>query len=122
LFFITLQKLPLASAVTIQYLSPIFTAIIAIFMLGERMRKLQWVFFGLAFIGVAIMKGFDERVSITYMLFGVASAFFAGAAYNCIRIVKDTDHPLVVVFYFPLIATPIMLILSLQDWITPIGW
>jgi drug/metabolite transporter (DMT)-like permease len=121
LFFITLQKLPLASAVTIQYLSPIFTAIIAIFMLGERMRKLQWVFFGLAFIGVAIMKGFDERVSITYMLFGVASAFFAGAAYNCIRIVKDTDHPLVVVFYFPLIATPIMLLLSFQDWITPIG-
>ena len=33
LFFITLQKIPLANAVTIQYLSPIFTAIFAIFAL-----------------------------------------------------------------------------------------
>lgn len=122
LFFITLQKLPLASAVTIQYLSPVFTAIIAIFMLGERMRKIQWLFFGLAFLGVAMMKGFDERVSVFYMLLGLVSAFFAGAAYNCIRIVKDTDHPLVVVFYFPLVATPIMLFLCLQNWTTPIGW
>ncbi|MCF8461767.1 MAG: DMT family transporter [Flavobacteriales bacterium] len=122
LFFITLQKLPLASAVTVQYLSPIFTAIIAIFLLGERMKKLQWFFFGLAFLGVVLLKGFDERVSVLYLGLGVLSAFFAGAAYNCIRMVKDTDHPLVVVLYFPMIAIPIMLVLSYFEWVTPIGW
>ncbi len=122
LFFITLQKLPLASAVTVQYLSPIFTAIIAIFLLGEKMKKLQWFFFGLAFLGVVLLKGFDERVSVLYLGLGVLSAFFAGAAYNCIRMVKDTDHPLVVVLYFPMVATPIMLVLSYFEWITPIGW
>lgn len=122
LFFLTLQHIPLASAVTIQYLSPIFTAIIAIFMLGERMKTVQWIFFGIAFIGVALLKGFDERVSVFYLVLGVISAFFAGAAYNCIRIVKDTDHPLVVVFYFPLVATPIMIVLSYFEWITPVGW
>jgi drug/metabolite transporter (DMT)-like permease len=36
--------------------------------------------------------------------------------------VKDTDHPLVVVFYFPMVATPIMLVLSYCNWIMPIGW
>ncbi|MCF8465477.1 MAG: DMT family transporter [Flavobacteriales bacterium] len=122
LFFITLQNLPLASAVTVQYLSPIFTAIIAIFLLGERMKMLQWFFFGLAFLGVALLKGFDERVSVLYLGLGVLSAFFAGAAYNCIRMVKDTDHPLVVVLYFPMVATPIMLVLSYFEWVTPIGW
>ncbi len=122
LFFITLQKLPLASAVTVQYLSPIFTAIIAIFLLGEKMKKLQWFFFGLAFLGVVLLKGFDERVSVLYLGLGVLSAFFAGAAYNCIRMVKDTDYPLVVVLYFPMVATPIMLVLSYFEWITPIGW
>lgn len=122
LFFITLQNIPLASAVTIQYLSPIFTAIIAIFMLGERMRPIQWLFFALAFVGVALIKGFDERVSILYLLLGLGSSFFAGAAYNCIRIVKDTDHPLVVVLYFPMVAMPIMLVLSYFNWVTPIGW
>jgi drug/metabolite transporter (DMT)-like permease len=121
-FFITLQKLPLASAVTIQYLSPIFTAIIAIFMLGEKMRKIQWLFFAVSFIGVALLKGFDERVSLLYLGLGVVSALCAGAAYNCIRMVKDTDHPLVVVLYFPLVAIPIMLVLSYYDWVMPLGW
>lgn len=121
LFFITLQNIPLASAVTIQYLSPIFTAIIAIFVLGERMKRAQWLFFLLAFIGVAMLKGFDERVSIFYLGIGVLSAFFAGAAYNCIRLVKDSDHPLVVVLYFPMVATPIMLVLSYYNWVMPIG-
>jgi drug/metabolite transporter (DMT)-like permease len=71
---------------------------------------------------VALLKGFDERVSVFYLILGLLSAFFAGAAYNCIRMVKDTDHPLVVVFYFPMVATPIMLVLSYYNWIMPIGW
>ena len=69
-----------------------------------------------------MLKGFDERVSAFYLVLGLISAFFAGAAYNCIRMVKDTDHPLVVVFYFPMVATPIMLVLSYSNWVSPIGW
>lgn len=122
LFFITLQEIPLASAVTIQYLSPVFTAIIAIFVLGEKMKRIQWLFFLIAFIGVGMLKGFDERVSLLYLGMGLLSSFFAGAAYNCIRLVKDTDHPVVVVLYFPLVATPIMLVLSYYEWVSPIGW
>ena len=80
LFFYTLQNLPIATAITIQYLSPIFTAIIAIFVLGERMKRVQWLFFLLAFIGVVMLKGFDDRVSVFYFGLGILSAFFAGAA------------------------------------------
>lgn len=119
LFFITLQNVPLANAVTIQYLSPIFTAIFAIFMLGEKLKWLQGLFFFISFCGVLMIKGFDERISTTYLLLGITSAVFAGLAYNCIRKVKDTDHPLVVVIYFPLIATPIMAVLSYFYWKTP---
>ena len=119
LFFITLQNVPLANAVTIQYLSPIFTAIFAIFMLGERLKWLQGVFFFISFCGVLMIKGFDDRIETTYLLLGITSAVFAGLAYNCIRKVKDTDHPLVVVLYLPLIATPIMGVLSFFNWKTP---
>ena len=45
LFFITLQNIPLASAVTIQYMSPIFTAFFAIYIMKEKTRLLQWMFF-----------------------------------------------------------------------------
>lgn len=122
MFFITLQELPLGSAITIQYLSPIFTAFFAIFMLGERMYHQQWLYFALAFGGIALIKGFDPNIDLRLFLLGLGSALFAGLAYNCIRKVKDTDHPLVVVFYFPLIATPIMAVVSLFHWVTPLGW
>ena len=121
MFFYTIQYIPLASAVTIQYLSPIFTALFAAIYLKEKMKIKQWLYFGMSFAGVALLKGFDERVSITFMLIGIISAIFSGMAYTCIRQLKDTEHPIVVVFYFPLVATPIMGVLTYFQWVQPIG-
>ena len=91
-------------------------------MLNERIQAKQWLFFLLAFIGVAIMKGFDQRVDLLYFFMGIGSAIFAGLAYNCIRKLRHTDHPIVVVLYFPLIATPIMRLLTYLNWVKPTGW
>ena len=123
LFFKTLQNIPLASAVTIQYLSPIFTALFAVWILKERMKKIQWVFFAMAFLGVFILKGFDTsgQLSYFYISIGLISACLSGVAYNCIRLLRITEHPLVVVFYFPLVATPIMAVLSFFNWVQPQG-
>jgi drug/metabolite transporter (DMT)-like permease len=123
LFFITIQNLPLAGAVTIQYLSPIFTAIFAIWILNEKIKNRQWFFFALAFLGVLTLKGFDisGQISFKYVGIGLVSACFSGLAYNCIRLLRNTEHPLVVVFYFPLVATPIMAVLSYFNWVKPQG-
>ena len=123
LFFITLQNIPLAGAVTIQYLSPVFTALFAVIILRERVKKRQWLFFALAFIGVYLLKGFDVSGQISYYfaLIGVASACFSGLAYSCIRHLRTTESTLVVVFYFPLVATPIMGALSFFNWVKPQG-
>ena len=121
LFFYTLQNIPLASAVTLQYLSPIFTALFAAIFLKEKMQIKQWLYFGVSFAGVALIKGFDERISITFMLIGICSAMFSGMAYTCIRQLKDTEHHVVVVLYFPLVAIPIMSVLSYLNWVTPQG-
>src|SRR4051812_22204107 len=58
LFFVTVQNIPLATAVAIAYLSPIFTTLIGVFVLGERVRPMQWMFYGVAFAGVIVIKGF----------------------------------------------------------------
>lgn len=120
-FFYTLQKLPLGSAITIQYLSPIFTAFFGIFILKEKVKWIQWVFFLVSFLGIGLVKGFDSSITNDLLFLGIISALFSGLAYNCIRKVKDTDHPMVVVFYFPLIAIPIMGVIALFNWVTPIG-
>lgn len=114
--------MPLASATTIQYLSPIFTVLLATQMQGERVRKIQWFLFAIAFAGVFMIKGFDERVSLTYLLVGVFASLVSGFAYNAIMKCRSTDHPVTVVFYFPLVATPIMgTACLLVDWKTPTG-
>lgn len=121
LYFITLQKIPLASAVTIQFLSPIFTTVLGIFLVGERVLKWQWLFFIMAFIGVIIIQGFDPRINPLYFIMGMVSAFAAGLAYNFIRKINVTEHPLVIVMYFPLVTLPITGIYCLFFWVQPEG-
>lgn len=120
-FFLTLQNVPLASAVTIQYLSPIFTTIIAIFLLGERVLKIQWIFYALSFIGVLVIKGFDANFPAAYFITGIASAFFSGLAYNMVRSLKESEHPLVIVLHFQIIGVVAGFIFTLFNWVTPQG-
>lgn len=120
-FFYTLQNVPLASAVTLQYLSPIFTALLGIFLVKEKLKPVQYLYFGIAFAGVLVIEGFDSRISPGYMLIGLGSALFAGLAYNIIRKLKNTEHPLVIVFYFPLVTLPIAGIYCVFNWVHPVG-
>lgn len=122
LYFITLQHMPLASAVTIQYLSPIFTSIMGIFMVKEPVKPWQWVFFGISFLGVLMIQGFDNRIETPYLLLGTGSALCAGLAYNMIRQLKQSEHPLIITFYFPLVSLPVTLLLvGGITWVMPQG-
>ncbi|MEZ4978924.1 MAG: DMT family transporter [Chitinophagales bacterium] len=119
LYFSSLQNMPLASAVTIQQMSPIFTSILAIFILKESLALPQWAFYLISFVGVALIKGFNPDLSFLYFFLALASAVFSALAYNMVRKLKDSDHPLVVVFYFPLVAMPLAGIFSFMYWVQP---
>ncbi|MBB6328021.1 drug/metabolite transporter (DMT)-like permease [Algoriphagus iocasae] len=121
-FFYTLQKIPLASAVTLQYLSPILTTILGIFLVREKVKPIQFLFFGISFLGVVLVQGFDTRVNLLYASIGFISALFSGLAYNVIRKLKNTEHPLVIIFYFPLVTLPIAILISFFTWVQPEGW
>ena len=122
MYFITLQKIPLASAVTIQFLAPIFTAILGIFIVKEKILPWQWVFFAVSFVGVLVIQGFDPRISTFYFLFGMVAALLSGLAYNFIRKLNVSENALVIVFYFPLVTTPVTGVLSAMNWVSPQGW
>lgn len=122
LFFTTLQNIPLASAVTIQYLSPIFTSIIAIFILSEKMRGFQWLFYAIAFGGVLLVQEFDPRVSVFYLLIGILSAICSGFAYNFVRRLRGQEHPLTVVLHFQSIGAIVGFISLFFAWEMPSGY
>jgi drug/metabolite transporter (DMT)-like permease len=122
LFFFTLQRIPLAGAMTSQYLSPIFTTIIAIFALNEKVKTMQWVFYAMAFGGVLVIERFDPRIPFGYALTGVAAAFCSGVAYNLVRSLREREHPLTIVLHFQLIGAVVCGFAMLFDWATPTGW
>ena len=120
MFFVTLQNLPIAIATVIQYMSPVFTVIIAIYLLKEKVHIIQWFFFAIAMVGVyfigyelSSLKEVDsitEDLNLIWLFVGIGSAFISGFAYNSIMKCRTTDEPITIVMYFPLIATPIMII------------
>ena len=121
-FFVTLQHMHLATAVTIQYLSPIFTAVIGVFVLREAVPGRQWLFYALAFAGVFVLKGFDSQVSMFYLLIGITSAVCSGMAYNLVRRLREREDPIVVVLHFQLVGIAAGLIFILFRWVTPRPW
>jgi len=122
LFFTTVQNIPLASAMTIQYLSPIFTTIIAIFVLRESVKPIQWIFYAIAFSGVLLIERFDPRISLFYLVIGIVSAFCSGVAYNLVRSMKGKEHPLTVVLHFQLVGVIAGFISLFFEWRMPTDW
>ncbi|MBX7053671.1 MAG: DMT family transporter [Pyrinomonadaceae bacterium] len=121
-FFVTLQQMPIASAQTIQYLSPIFTATIAIFVLKESVRPTQWFFYAIAFSGVLLIEQFDSRIELKYLVFGIISAFCSGVAYNLVRSLRGKEHPLTVVLHFQAVGAVVGAISLFFAFEMPVGW
>jgi drug/metabolite transporter (DMT)-like permease len=121
-FFLTLQHIPLAPAQTIQYLSPIFTTVIAIFVLKESITLPQLLFYAIAFGGVLLIERVDERASPFYIAIGILSAFCSGMAYNLVRSMRDKEHPLTIVFHFQAVGAVAGFFFLFFDWKTPQGW
>lgn len=121
-FFVALQKLPLATAVTISYLSPVFSTLFAAIFLKEKVQPVQWLFFGVSFTGVILLKGWDPRVTTLYFAFGILSAIFSGIAYNLVRRLKESEHPIVVVMHFQIVGTVAGAVFSVTNFKMPQGW
>lgn len=119
LFFVTVQRMPLGASVSIKYLSPIFTAIFAVLFINERVRPIQWLFFLTALTGVFLLKGFDARIDTISLIMGVVGAVLGGAVYVLIRRIGTSEHPLVIVNYFMLLAAVVSGIAMVFYWRNP---
>ena len=121
LFFASVYYLPIGSAVSLRYLSPVFATIFAVFFLRERVKPIQWLFFLMAFAGVLLIKGFDPNINSFGLLLVLCSAVFGGVVYVLINKIGTKDHPVVIVNYFMWISVIVGGVLSVFDWTMPKG-
>lgn len=116
-----IQVVPLAAASTLTYLAPIFTTILGIFFVKEKVSPLQFLFFALSFSGILVIQGFDNRISLFHLVLGISTSMVMGLAYNCVRKLSTTEHPLVIMFYFPLLCLPVTGLWIVFNWTMPLG-
>lgn len=118
-FFYALQNAPLGSVVTIVNIKPFLVLLFAVILLKERIYPLQWIFFLCSFIGIFLIKGFDNRINTVELLAIVGAALFASIAHTCVRKLKGTDEPVVILFYFTIVTLPFATSFSIQHWVQP---
>lgn len=128
--YVSLSTLPLASATVLQYLYPTFTALLAWLLLGERVGRRVLAAVALGWAGVLLvaqpaqllaggpMAG-SPALPAGAVLVAVAGALCTAVAYVSVRTLAASEHPLVIVFYFPLVAVPLSLPLVLLHPVLP---
>ena len=119
LYFVILQEIPLATASTLIYLTPLFTSLVGVVVLKEKMTTTQWILLFVAFIGILLIQGYDSRVTVEYIIIGVSGSLLAAFAYSIIRYLKDKEKSLVLMIYFPMIACPVGGLVSYFNWVSP---
>lgn len=123
--YAALALLPLASATVLQYLYPTITALLAWLMLGEPIGRRVLLAMLLGWIGVllvaqpgGLLQGASALPPLA-VLIAIGGALFTALAYVSVRSLGSSEHPLVIVFYFPLVALPMSLPLVALDPVLP---
>ena len=120
LFFYGLQNIPVGSAISIRYVSPIFASLLAIYYLKEKVNVYQWISFVLAMIGAFMLKGFDLRIDFLSFLMILGSAILVGGVFVLVRYLAQREHTLTIINYF-MVACLIGSLFSISEWRLPVG-
>ncbi len=118
-WFYGLAFIPMAEVFAIEFTVPVWTALLAMFMLGEKLTKprLLAVVFGVIGMLIILRPGLE-------VVDPAAMAVLAGAVCFAITNIKTkklahADHPVSILFYMSLVQLPMALFPSLPDWVTP---
>jgi drug/metabolite transporter (DMT)-like permease len=121
MFFTGLRSVPLATATTIMFLTPLIVTLLSIPLLGEKVgpRRLAGVVVGFAGAMVIVRPGFGD-VSLGMLL--VLGASISNAFYQIVtRQVRHYDGPTTTLFYTALAGTVVFSAVAPWDWRTPVG-
>ena len=125
-FFWALSMTPLADVAALSFTAPVFATVLAIFVLGERVRLKRWsaILFGFAGTIVILRPGL-ETVSPGALLVLASSVTWA-CALMIIKLLGRTESALTITTYMVVLMCPMSLVPALFVWEWPdwemLGW
>jgi len=123
--YYAVMTLPLAEATLLQYMHPVFTAVLALLLLKEGIHLSTMLCILLSVSGLVIMvePGVFKAAAPALPWFSVsialAGAFGSAIAYVLVRHLSPHEDASVIIFYFPLVALPLSVVLLGDQFVMP---
>ena len=117
--FIALRNLPLATVVSITFAAPIFTTIMSIIFLSEKVGLYRWLAVIVGFVGIIIISEPGFNSLNFYYIYPII--FCLGLSYVAITIrqLSTTEPVWLIGLYFSISIMVMSLFTLLQGWIFP---
>jgi drug/metabolite transporter (DMT)-like permease len=118
-WFVALTLIPLAQLVSIEFTMPIWSAVLAVFFLGERMNGRKWLAVVLGLVGVAVIVRPSAGSVDAGQLIALACAFGFAISVVLVKSLTRTDAAITVIFWMLVIQSAIGLVPALLVWQWP---
>ena len=119
LWFFGLSLLPLATVFALEFTMPIWTVILAVIFLRERMNPGRLVAVALGFVGVLVIVRPGAEVFDPASLIVVLAAFGFAVSNVCTKPLSRDNTPFAIILMMNLIQAPLGLFAASFDWVWP---
>jgi drug/metabolite transporter (DMT)-like permease len=117
--FASYHLLPIGDAAAIEFVGPIFIAVLGGAVLGESVGMKRWLAILVGFIGVALVVRPWFSALHYGMLFALGNALFYAVGSLLVRRLSRTDSVIAIVFYSCLVSTAISAMAVPYFWVSP---
>lgn len=119
LFFYALATAPLAKVTALGFTAPIFTAVLAVFFLGERFRLRRWTAIVVGFIGMLIIIRPGVTTVDAGALMALASAMLWAVALIFIKVLSRTETSVAIVAWMGIFLCAFSVVPAVLVWRWP---
>lgn len=105
LYFWSVSKMPLGSAVMLNYTGPIFAVLYAALFFKEKPSSRVKALLALSFVGICLVAGPQFKSQPAPMLAALTSGCLVGVVHLLIRMGHKKESPLTIIYYFSFIST-----------------
>jgi drug/metabolite transporter (DMT)-like permease len=114
-----IAMLPLATVFAIEFTMPVWTAILATLILGERLNRGRVVMLVLGLAGVLVILKPGFSIVQPAALVMLAGSFAYASMNIATKRLSESDSALAVLFYMAAIQLPLALVPALPQWVAP---
>ena len=117
------RQLPIALSSTISMSLPLFITLLSFLILGERIKRKQWAFLILGYIGVTIsLNPFHANIVNSSILIAIISNIFLALSIIVTNMLSKLDSASTIMFYYNLFLVIIAVIFNIDSTIDIAGY